>query len=76
MDLGLDGKRAIVTGARFAIASGTSTYSAWQPSIVLPNRQPPSACQPCSEPAPSCECLPHRHALASPRFALRVAERL
>ena len=29
--------------ARFACAFGTSTYSAWQPSIVLPKRQPPIA---------------------------------
>ena len=28
-------------GARFAIASGTRTYSAWQPSMVLP--KPPSS---------------------------------
>ncbi|MCY1193770.1 hypothetical protein D9M72_50530 [compost metagenome] len=28
------------TGARLACASGTSTYSAWVPSILLPNRQP------------------------------------
>ena len=34
-------------GARLAMASGTSTYSAWQPSIVLPNCQPPIAFQPC-----------------------------
>ena len=40
-------------GARLAIASGTSTYSAWQPSIVLPNRQPPIALKPCFVPAPS-----------------------
>ncbi|MNY02124.1 hypothetical protein D3C86_1346830 [compost metagenome] len=29
------------TGARLAWASGTSTYSAWVPSMVLPKRQPP-----------------------------------
>jgi IS5 family transposase len=29
------------TGIRFAMASGISTYSAWQPSMVLPNFQPP-----------------------------------
>ena len=51
------------TGARLAIASGTSTYSAWQPSMVLPNRQPPIAFQPCVVPAPSCEPQPHRQAL-------------
>ncbi|MNT45990.1 hypothetical protein D3C72_1826080 [compost metagenome] len=28
-------------GERFAWASGTSTYSAWVPSMVLPKRQPP-----------------------------------
>jgi hypothetical protein len=28
-------------GARLAWASGTSTYSAWVPSMVLPKRQPP-----------------------------------
>ena len=30
------------------MASGTSTYSAWQPSMVLPNFQPPIAFQPCA----------------------------
>ena len=35
------------TGARLAMASGTSTNSAWQPSIVLPNFQPPIDFQPC-----------------------------
>ena len=30
------------TGERLTIASGTRTNSAWQPSIVLPNRQPPA----------------------------------
>ena len=54
------------TGARFAIASGTSTYSAWQPSIVLPNFQPPIAFQPWVVPAPSCEHTPHRQALLQP----------
>ena len=29
------------TGARLAMASGTSTYSAWVPSMLLPKRQPP-----------------------------------
>src|ERR1019366_1337966 len=29
--------------ARFACASGTRTYSAWHPSMVLPNRHPPAA---------------------------------
>jgi hypothetical protein len=28
------------TGARLAIASGTSRYSTWAPSIVVPKRQP------------------------------------
>ncbi|MCY1514147.1 hypothetical protein D9M68_486760 [compost metagenome] len=28
------------TGARLACASGTSRYSAWAPSIMLPNRHP------------------------------------
>jgi pyruvate,water dikinase len=46
------------TGARFAIASGTSTYSAWHPSIVLPNFQPPNALKPCFVSAPSCEAQP------------------
>jgi hypothetical protein len=40
-------------GARFAAASGTSRYSACAPSIVLPNRQPPSALYPASR--PHCE---------------------
>jgi hypothetical protein len=46
------------TGARLAMASGTSTYSAWQPSIVLPSLQPPAGFQPCAVPAPSCEPQP------------------
>ena len=50
------------TGARLAIASGTSTKSAWQPSMVLPNFQPPIALKPWRVPAPSCECWPHRQA--------------
>jgi hypothetical protein len=29
--------------AMFACADGTNRYSAWAPSIVLPNRQPPMA---------------------------------
>jgi hypothetical protein len=44
------------------MASGTSTYSAWQPSIVLPKRQPPSGFQPCRVPAPSWEWKPHSEA--------------
>jgi hypothetical protein len=32
--------------ARFAFAFGTSTYSAWQPSIVFPNRHPPISLPP------------------------------
>ena len=36
-------------GARLARASGTSRYSAHAPSMVLPNRQPPSG-------PPHCEC--------------------
>ena len=55
------------TGARLAIASGTSTYSAWQPSIVLPNFQPPIGFQPCAVPAPSWEWQPHSQALLCPR---------
>ena len=47
------------TTARLFNASGTSTYSAWQPSMVLPNRQPPSGFQPCAVPAPSCAPQPH-----------------
>ena len=31
---------------RLAMASGTSTNSAWQPSMVLPNFQPPIALKP------------------------------
>ena len=48
------------------MASGTSTYSAWQPSMVLPKRQPPSGFQPCLVPAPSCEWQPHRQASLCP----------
>ena len=40
-------------GARFAFASGTSRNSAHAPSMVLPNRQPPSG-------PPHCEWLPFR----------------
>ena len=54
------------TGARFAMASGTSTYSAWQPSMVLPKRQPPIALKPCFVPAPSCDRQPHRQAADVP----------
>ena len=37
------------------MAKGTRTYSAWQPSIVLPKRQPPSACAwPCGVLPPHC----------------------
>ena len=43
------------TALRLAMASGTHTNSAWQPSMVLPNFQPPIAFQPCLVPAPSCE---------------------
>ncbi len=50
------------TGARLAIASGTRTYSAWQPSIVLPKRQPPSGLKPCAVPAPHCEWKPSSEA--------------
>ena len=50
--------RSSGTGARFAIASGTRTYSAWQPSMVLPNFQPPIGFQPCRVPAPSCAAEP------------------
>ena len=46
----------------FVIASGTSRYSAWAPSIVLPKRQPPIALKPCRVPAPSWEWQPHRQA--------------
>jgi hypothetical protein len=35
-------------GARFALASGTSRYSAHAPSMVLPNRQPPSGPPHCA----------------------------
>jgi hypothetical protein len=52
--------------ARLAIASGTRTYSAWQPSIVLPKRQPPSGFQPWAVPAPSCAPQPDRQALLQP----------
>jgi hypothetical protein len=48
------------------MASGTSTYSAWQPSMVLPKRQPPSGFHPCRVPAPSCEHAPHWQALLQP----------
>jgi len=34
------------TGERFTMASGTRTNSAWQPSMVLPNFQPPIALKP------------------------------
>jgi hypothetical protein len=34
------------TGERLAMASGTSTNSAWQPSMVLPNFQPPIVLKP------------------------------
>ena len=51
------------TGARLAIASGTSTYSAWQPSIVLPNFQPPIAFQPCARAGAVLARQPHRQAL-------------
>ena len=56
-------------GARLAIASGTSTYSAWQPSIVLPKRQPPIALKPCGVPAPSCEWQPHKAGVDCARSA-------
>ncbi len=45
------------------MASGTSTYSAWQPSMVLPNLQPPIGFQPCAVPAPSWAQKPHWQAL-------------
>ena len=54
------------TAARLAIASGTRTYSAWQPSMVLPNFQPPIGFQPCAVPGPSWEQNPHRQALEWP----------
>ena len=38
--------KAAGTGERLAMASGTSTNSAWQPSMVLPNFQPPIALKP------------------------------
>src|SRR5262245_37760230 len=40
-------------GARFALASGTSRYSAHAPLMVLPNLQPPRA-------PPHCEDAPFR----------------
>ena len=54
------------TGARFAMASGTSTYSAWQPSIVLPNFQPPIGFQPWAVPAPSWAWQPASEAWLCP----------
>jgi hypothetical protein len=58
--------RASGTGARFATASGTRTYSAWEPSMVLPNFQPPSGFQPCFVPGPSWEQRPQKQALLVP----------
>jgi hypothetical protein len=42
--------KILVWSTRFAMASGTRTYSAWHPSIVLPNFQPPIALNPCHVP--------------------------
>ena len=53
-------------GARLAIASGTSRYSACAPSMVLPKRQPPSGLKPCLVPGPSWEWQPQRQALLWP----------
>ena len=61
------------TGARLAIASGTSTYSAWQPSIVLPNFQPPIGFQPCAVPAPSWAWQPQSEALLYPEGVMAPA---
>ena len=65
--------RSAGTGARLAMASGTSTYSAWQPSIVLPNFQPPIAFQPCAVPGPSCEPQPHKEAALWPEGVMAPA---
>jgi hypothetical protein len=48
------------------MASGTRTYSAWQPSMVLPNFQPPAALKPCLVLAPSWLRQPQRQALLWP----------
>ncbi|MNN26051.1 hypothetical protein D3C81_1395460 [compost metagenome] len=49
-------------GHRLAKASGTKTYSAWQPSMMLPNFQPPVARKPWRVSGPSWEPQPHRQA--------------
>ena len=49
------------------MASGTSTYSAWQPSMVLPKRQPPIGLPAVLRAAGAVlRAQPHRQALEWP----------
>lgn len=63
--------KASSIGARFAIASGARRYSAWAPSMVLPNFQPPIGFQPCFVPAPSWD--PQPQALDQPEGVIAPA---
>jgi hypothetical protein len=54
-------------GARLAIASGTRTYSAWQPSMVLPNFHPP--------PSASSRVSCRHHPASSSRRGRRCSSR-
>ena len=58
--------RSSGTGARFVMASGTRRYSAWEPSMVLPKRQPPMGLKPYFVSGPSCERQPQRQAALCP----------